>query len=180
MVFLSSSTSPLHVDGDLARQVAARDRRGHFGDVAHLRREVGREQVDVVGQVLPRAGHTRHDRLSAEPAVGADLARDARHFRGERAQLVDHRVDGFLELQDLAAHVDGDLARQVAAGHGDGDFRDVAHLGGEVARHQVDAFREVLPHAAHFRHLRLAAELAVGADLARDARDFRREHATAA
>ena len=32
----------------------------------------------------------------------------------------------------------------------------------------------------HFRHLRLAAELAVGADLARHARHFGREHATAA
>ena len=180
MVFLSSSTSPLHVDGDLARQVAARDGGGHFGDVAHLRREVRREQVDVVGQVLPRAGDARHHGLAAEAAVGADLARDARHFGRERAQLVDHRVDGFLELQDLAAHVDGDLARQVAAGHGDGDLGNVAHLGRQVARHQVDAFGEVLPDAAHFRHLRLAAELAVGADFARDARDFGREHASAA
>ena len=122
-------------------------------------------------------GHARHHRLTAEPAVGADFARDARHFGGERAQLVDHRVDGFLELQDFAAHVHGDLARQVAAGHGDRHFGDVAHLGGQVARHQVDALGQVLPHAADFRHLRLSAELAVGADLARDARDFGREHA---
>jgi hypothetical protein len=53
-----------------------------------------------------------HHRLAAELAFGADLARDARHFRGEGAQLIDHRVDGFLELEDLAAHVDGDLLRQ--------------------------------------------------------------------
>jgi hypothetical protein len=40
-----------------------------------------------------------HDRLAAELAVGADLARHARHLRSERAQLIHHRVDGFLELQ---------------------------------------------------------------------------------
>jgi hypothetical protein len=46
---------------------------------------------------------------------GADLARHAGHFAGEAIQLVDHRVDGLLELQDLAAHVDGDLLGKVAA-----------------------------------------------------------------
>src|SRR4029077_5594932 len=45
----------LHIDGDLARQVAARDGRGHLGDVAHLGGQVGGEQVDVVGEVLPCA-----------------------------------------------------------------------------------------------------------------------------
>ena len=116
-------------------------------------------------------------RLAAELAVGADLARDARHFGGERAQLIHHRIDGFLELQNFAAHVDGDLLRKVAVGDGDGDVGDIAHLGGQVARHRVDALGEVLPHAGHFAHLRLAAELAFGADFARDARHFRGEHA---
>ena len=37
-------------------------------------------------------------RLAAELAFGAHLARHARDFRREGAQLVDHRVDGFLEL----------------------------------------------------------------------------------
>ena len=36
---------------------------------------------------------------------------------------------------------------------------------------------KILPRARHARHLRLAAELAVGADFARHARDFRGEHA---
>ena len=40
--------------------------------------------------------------LTAEPPVGADLARDARHLAGEGVQLIDHRVDGLLQLQDLA------------------------------------------------------------------------------
>ena len=134
-----------------------------------------RHRVDAVGQVLPGAGDAAHVGLAAEPAFGADLARDARHFAGERVELIDHRVDGFLQLQDFAADVDGDLLRQVAAGDGGRDFGDVAHLGGQVAGHEVDVVGQVLPGAGDARHLRLAAELAFGADLARDARHFRGE-----
>ena len=166
-----------HVDGDLAREVAAGDGGGHLGDVAHLVGEVAAHGVDRVGQVLPRAGDAGHDRLAAELAVGADLAGDARHLRGEGAELVDHRVDGFLELQDLAADVDGDLLGEVAVGDRDGHLGDVADLRRQVARHRVDAFGEVLPDAGHFLDLRLAAELALGADLAGDPGHLRGEHA---
>ena len=166
----------LDVDRDLARQVAARDRRRHAGDVADLRGQVRRHRVDRVGEVLPRAGDAGHDRLAAQLAVGADLARDARHLRGEPAQLIDHRVDGFLQLQDLAADVDRDLLGEVAVGDGDRHVGDVADLRGEVAGHLVDRLGELLPDARHALHLRLAAELAFGADLARDARHFRGEH----
>ena len=165
----------LHVHGDLARQVAARHGRRHLGDVADLRRQVGGEQVDVVGEVLPGAGHPRHDGLTAETAVGADLARHARDLGGKGAQLLDHRVERLLEQQDLAAHVDGDLLGEVAAGDGDGDLVDVAHLRGEVARHEVDVVGQVLPGAGHAGHLRLTAQLPFRADLARHARHFRRE-----
>ena len=177
MVFLSSENLSFDVHRDLARKIAARDRGRHLGDVAHLRREIGGEQVDVVGQVLPGTGDARHDRLSAEATFRADLARNARHLRRKRAELIDHRIDRFLELQDLAAHVDGDLLRQVAARHRDGDLRDIAHLGRQIAGHQVHALGEVLPDAGHLAHLRLAAQLAVGAHLARDARHLRGEHA---
>ena len=154
----------------LLREVAARDRRRDLGDVAHLRGQVAGHEVDVVGEVLPGAGHARHLRLAAELALGADLARDARHLGGEGVQLVHHRVDGVLELQDLALHVDRDLAREVAARDRRRHLRDVAHLRRQVAGHRVDVVGEVLPRARHARHLRLAAELALGADLARHAR----------
>src|SRR5207237_10063090 len=55
-------------------------RRGDLGDVANLRGEIGREQVDVVGQILPGAADAGHHGLAAEPALGADLARHARHL----------------------------------------------------------------------------------------------------
>src|SRR5205823_3473908 len=128
----------LDVDGDLARQVAAGDRGGHLGDVADLRGQVGAHRVDGVGQVLPGAGDAGHHRADAEAALGADLARDAGDLRREAAQLLDHRVDGLLELQDLAADVDRDLARQIAVGDRDGDLGDVADLVGQVRRHRVD------------------------------------------
>src|SRR4029077_7588616 len=145
--------------------VTAGDGGGDFGDVAHLSGEVACHRVDVIGEILPRARHPGNDGLTAELALGADLARDARDFGGEAVELVDHGVDRLLELQDLAAHVHGNLARQVAAGDGSGDLGDVAHLPGEIARHGVHLVGEVLPHATHVLHVGLTAELALGADL---------------
>ena len=159
----------LGVDGQLALQIALRDRGHDVGDAAHLVGQVGRHQIDVVGQVLPRAADARHLRLAAELAFGADLAGDAGHLRGEAVELIDHDVDRVLELEDLALHVDGDLLRKVAARHGGGHVGDVADLAGQVVGHQVDVVGEVLPGAGDAAHLRLAAELAFGADLAGDA-----------
>jgi hypothetical protein len=166
-----------HVDIDLTRKVAARDGGGDFGDTAHLIGQVARHRVDVVGQILPGAGDAGHDRLSAELAFGADLACDARHLRCEGAQLVDHDVDGFLELVDFTAHVDGNFLRQVAVRDRDGHFRNISDLRRQIVCHRVDVLGKVLPHTGHLAHLGLAAELALGADLARDARHFRREDA---
>jgi hypothetical protein len=158
------------VDGDLARQVAARDRGGHVGDVAHLAGEVAGHGVHVLGEVGPRAGDAGHASLPAQHALGAHLLGHARHLAGEHAELVDHRVDGVLELEHLAAHVGGHLLTQVAVGHGGDDERRVAHLPGEVAGERVHVVGEVLPRARHARHVRLPAEHALGAHLARHAR----------
>ena len=96
MVFFSSRISPFTSTVILRRKVASRDRRCHFGDIANLCRKIGGQQVDVVGQVLPRSRHAGHDRLSAKTAIGADFAGHARHFGGEGAKLVHHRVERFL------------------------------------------------------------------------------------
>ena len=167
----------LHVDGDLAREVAAGHGGGDFGDVADLGGQVAGHGVDGVGQILPGAGDAGYDGLAAEFAVGADFAGDAGDFGGERAQLIDHRVDGFFELKDFAADIDRDLAGKVAAGDGGGDFGDVADLAGEVAGHGVHGVGEILPGAGDAGDLRLAAELAVGADFAGHAGDFGGEDA---
>src|SRR5882762_7222561 len=159
-----------NVDGDLLREVAVGDRGGHIRDVAHLAGEVAGHEVDVVRQVLPDAAHAAYLRLAAEAAFGADLACNARHLTGERVELVDHDVDGVLELEDLAPNVDGDLLREVSVGDGGGHLGDVAHLAGEVAGHEVHVVGQVLPHAGDALDVSLSAELAFGADLARNTR----------
>ena len=75
-----------------------------------------------------------HLGLTAELAFGADLAGDAGDLVGERRELVDHRVDRVLQLEDLALRVDGDLLGQVTVGDGGRDLGDVADLAGEVGR----------------------------------------------
>src|SRR6185312_998102 len=173
--FLQLKDLTADVHGDLAREIAAGDGGRHFRDVADLGGQIAGHRVDGVGQVLPGAGDAGHLGLAAELAVGADLARHARHLAGEGVELVDHSVQRFLELKDFARHVHGDLLRQVAFGHGGGDLGDVADLAGQVRRHRVDAVGEVLPGAGDAAHQRLSAELALGADLARDARHFARK-----
>ena len=139
MVFFSSRISPLTSTVILRRQVAARHRRGHLGDVAHLGGQISRHGIDAVGQVLPGAGDAGYIGLTTEPAFGANLAGDARDFAGKAVELVDHRVDGFLQLKDLAADIDGDLVGQVAAGDGRRNIGNIAHLAGQVTGHGVDA-----------------------------------------
>jgi len=118
----------LGVGRDLLAEVAVGDRRGHVGDVAHLRGQVGRDRVDGVGQVLPGTAHAQDHGLTAELAFGADLTRHPRDFERERAELIDHRVDGVLELQELAADIDGDLLGEIPGRHGGRHIGDVAHL----------------------------------------------------
>src|SRR5207253_465324 len=133
------------VDGDLLREVTLGDGRGHFGDVAHLGGEVAGHVVDVVGEVLPDARDPLDLGLAAELTLGADLAGHPGDFRCVAARLSSDVVDGVLELEDLAPDVDGDLLRQVAVGDRRGDVGDVADLGRQVGRHQVDVVGQVFP-----------------------------------
>src|SRR5439155_23357386 len=124
-----------HVNGDLTAQVASGNGRGHLGDVAHLPGQVAGHGIDLVGEVFPGAGHTGHDRLAAELAVGADFARHARYFRGERVELVHHRIDRVLQLQNFALHIYSDLAREVATGDGGRHLRNITDLRREIRGH---------------------------------------------
>ncbi len=160
----------LGLQGELLVEVAVGDRGDDPRDAAHLLREVPRHEVHVVGQAAPHAGYAAHLGLAAELPFGTHLARDARHLGGEGVQLIDHRVDGVLQLEQLAFHVDGDLAGEVAVGDGSRHRRDVANLAGQVRRHQVHVVRQLLPHAEHAANLGLAAELALHADVSRHAR----------
>src|SRR5262249_52352558 len=135
------------IDGNLLRKVTGGDGGGHLGDVAELHRQVACHQLDIVSTDLPGAGHALDLRLAAELAFGAHFTGHAGHFRGERAELVHHRVHGVLELEDFALDVDGDLLGEVAVSHGGGDSGDVAHLAGEVTGHRVDVVGQVFPRS---------------------------------
>src|SRR6266536_2262245 len=165
------------VDRDRPGEVALGHRRGHLGDGADLGGQVAGELVHVLGEPLPGAGHALDLGLAAQLALGAHLARDPGHLRREGGELVDHPVAGVLQLEDLAARVDGDLLRQVALGHRGGHLGDVADLGGQVAGKLVDVVGEVLPGAGHALDVGLAAELALGAHLARHPRHLVGERA---
>ena len=90
----------------LALQIAVGDRRHDLRDTAHLAREVAGHRVHVIREILPRAGNAFHLGLTAELAFGTHFAGHAGHFRRERAELIDHRVDRVLELENFALHVD--------------------------------------------------------------------------
>src|SRR5262249_46623775 len=142
------------IDGDLLRQVAGGDGGCHLRDVANLAGQVAGHRVDGVREVFPGTRDAFHFRLTAEATLGADFPRDARHFGGEGTKLIDHCVNGVFQLQDFAFHIDGDLLGEVAIGDGGGDFGDVAHLAGQVARHEVDAIGQILPRAGDTFHFR--------------------------
>ena len=177
IVRLSSRISPCASTVIWRRQVAVGHGGRDLGDVAHLVGQVRRHRVHGLGEVLPRAGDARHVRLTAEHAERAHLARDARHLLGERAQRVGHVVHGLGQRRDLALGLHRDLLRQVAARDGGRDLRDLAHLVGQVRGHHVHGVGQVAPRARGARHLGLAAQHALGAHLARDARHLARERA---
>src|SRR5262249_55417615 len=74
-----------HVDGDLLGEVAVGNGDRHLGDVAHLRRQVARHLVHVVGEVLPRARHPGDRGLAPQLALRPHLARHPAPLRRERA-----------------------------------------------------------------------------------------------
>ncbi len=99
-----------HVHRDFARQIAVGDSRRHFGDIANLRRQVAGHGIDRIGQILPHAADALYLRLAAQLAFGSHFASHAGHFAGERIELIHHRIDGVLQLQNFAAHIHRDLA----------------------------------------------------------------------
>src|SRR5262249_40835802 len=135
--------------------------------------EVGSHHVHVVGEVLPRTGYTRNLRLAAEFAFGSDFAGHARHLGGECIQLVDHRVDRVLQLQNFAFYVHGDLARQVTASDCRRYFGNVANLSRKVARHGINGVGKVFPCASYAGDVCLTTQATLAADFTSHTGDFR-------
>src|SRR5205807_1657952 len=159
-------------DLDLLAEVAVGHGSRDVGDVAHLARQVGGHEVDVVGEVLPGAAHASDVGLAAELAFGADFAGHPRDLAGSGARRVGHHCAGVLALEDLPVALTCDLLAEVAVRDRGRDLGDVSHLARQVAGHQVHVVGEVLPGAAYALHRGLAAELAFGAHFAGHPRDL--------
>src|SRR6202035_5231548 len=143
--FGQSCNLTLRVYGQLLSQFAIGDGGHDFHDAAHLLCQIGGHYGHVVGEGLPCACYARHLRLPTQLAFGADFACHASYFGGEGVELIHHRVDGVLELENLAFHVNRNLAQQIASGHGSRDLSDVADLTGEVPGHRVYRIGEIFP-----------------------------------
>ena len=102
IVSASAATSPLASRTNFCFKSPLATAVTTLHDAAHLLRQVRGHEVDVVGQVLPRAGDARHVGLTAELSFDTDLARDRRHLVGESAERVRHVVDRFGERRHLA------------------------------------------------------------------------------
>src|SRR6185369_5359027 len=83
-----------------------------------------------------------------------------------------HRVDVVLELGHLTLRVDGDRPGEVAGRDGAGHSGDGADLAGQVPSELVHVLGQPLPGAGDPGHLGLAAQDAVGANLAGDPGDL--------
>src|SRR5690606_25028986 len=164
--FLQFGDLAARVVPDLLGEITPGHRGGDLGDRPDLVGQVRRHDVDRLGQVLPGAGDALDVGLTAQPAFGADFAGDAGDLGTERGELVDHGVDGFLQLGDLTARVHGDLLCQVTLGDRGRHFGDRPHLVGEVARHEVHRRGQIPPRTCHSGHLGLAAERAFDTDFA--------------
>ena len=167
---LGDLAARLHLHG--SGQVALGDCGRHLGDGAHLGSQVRGEQIDVARQILPGARRAGHVRLAAQAPLNAHLACDGGHLIGEGGQRVGHVVDGLGQRRDFALGGDGEILLQIAVRNRGHHLDDAAHLLGQVRRHDVDGVGKILPSAGDPGHLSLAAEPALGTDLARHPRDF--------
>ena len=168
-------TEGLHLNR--AGEITFGDRRRHIGDGPDLRGEIGRQQVYVVGQILPNARGARHVGLAAQPAVNAHFTGDGGDLLGEDSQCVGHVINGLGQGRHFAFGFDGQLFSETSIGHGGHDFDDASHLGRQVSRHDVDVVGQILPGAGDTGHLGLAAQFAICAHLAGHTGDLRRETA---
>ena len=122
-------------------------------------------------------GDAAHLRLTAELAFGADLARDARHFRGERVELIDHRVDDRREPEELTLQgpsidVEPHGLQQIAARHRRDRLSDRAGRPQEILDQRVDRAFHRAPGAMRQSQLDALAGLALASDNLADMRQL--------
>ena len=158
-----------HVHRDLLAEVAGGHGDGHVGNIANLGGEVGGHGVHAFGEVFPGARHPFDLRLAAELALGAYLPRHAGDLRRERAELLDHRVDGLAGPEEFALQraVDGfqrDALSQIALGHRANDAGHFLGGRGQVSDERVETFALGGPRPFDAAHVHPVGDLALLAD----------------
>ena len=126
-------------------------------------------RIDTVGQVFPGSGNPLDLGLAAQLAVGADLARDAGHFRGERAKLVNHRVDGLADAEEFAPEraalvLQRNALGEIALGHGADDSSDFLGRSYQVADQGIHGVNAIGPTPSRRTQPRPLADSALLAD----------------
>ena len=99
-----------------------------------------------------------HIRLPTQLSFSAHLSGHARYFRCEGTKLIDHRINGVFQTQNLPAYIDGDCLRQVALRNCGRDFSDVTYLSCKITCHRIDAVSQILPRTRDTFHIGLATE----------------------
>src|SRR6185437_12142368 len=165
----------LHVHRDLTAQVTVGHRRGHLGDVAHLRGQVTRHLIHGIGEVLPGSAYPRYVGLATQLTFRSHITGHTRYFGTKRVQLVHHRIDRILQLQDLSFYVHRDLATKVTLRHRGGHLGDVPHLRRKVTRHHVHRVRSVVRGARYTFYRGLATQLTFRTHLTRHTRHLEGE-----
>ena len=89
-------------------------------------------------------------------------------FLGGVLEIQNHLVDIVFQRGHLALGFHGDRSRQIALGHRRRNFGDRPHLIRQVCSQTVDVVSQIAPSAGRTRNVRLPAQLAFDADLARD------------
>src|SRR5207244_12927955 len=123
----------------------------------------------------PGSCHAVHIVRPAKFTVVAHFTGHAPNFRSEAVELIHHRIDRVLQLEDFAAHVHRNFLGKVTVGDCGRNFGDVAHLAGKIAGHQIHAVSKVLPGTGDAFDVSLAAKFSFRAHLAGDAGNFRGE-----
>ncbi len=150
---------------DRSREIPFTHSIRYLGDCSHLGRQVGCQLIDIIGYLAPQAGGIGDSGLTPQLTFSSHFTRHARYFGSERIELIHHRVDGVLQVEDFALYGDSDLSRQVALCNRSGDFGDIPHLPCEILSHQVHIAGEIHPYTRDTYHARLAPQFALSAHL---------------
>ena len=97
--------------------------------------KVASHRVDAIGKIFPSPGDPFDHCLTTELSFRPDLASNACNFTRKCVELIDHDIDGILQLQNFAAHIDCYLTRQVSVSDRRSNFRNITDLRCKIARH---------------------------------------------